>query len=132
MLSASAGSTFFFVVVLMEVVKWNKSAERNGEGRRKPGEAKDETLYVCVCALSLSLLSLSLRTTAAMRTECRGVNGAGGFFVTTILAILQHKNIGYFCNSNIGYCACKGREKRTEKFLIMKKERKTAEKERER
>ncbi len=72
MLSASAGSTFFFVVFLMEVVKRNKSAERNGEGRRKAGEAKDETLCVCVCALSFSLslspVFVSMRTTAATRT----------------------------------------------------------------
>lgn len=56
MLSASAGSTFFFDVVLMEVDKRNKSAEWNGEGRRKAGEAKDETL--CMCSLSPVCVSL--------------------------------------------------------------------------
>jgi hypothetical protein len=56
MLSASAGSTFFFVVVLMEVDKRNKSAER--KGRRKAGEAKDEIL--CVYVLSLSPVCVSL------------------------------------------------------------------------
>jgi hypothetical protein len=67
MLSASAGSTFFFVVVLMEVVKRKKRAERNGEGRRKAGEAKNETLYVCVWALYISL-SLSLSLSPVLRT----------------------------------------------------------------
>jgi len=59
------------------------------------------------------------------------VNGAGGCFVTAIL-VFCNTNFGYICNSNIGYCAYEGREKRREQFLIMKKERKTAEKERER
>ncbi len=57
------------------------------------------------------------------------MNGAGGYFVTEILAILQHR---FWLFSYIGYCACEGREKRREQFLIMKKERKTAEREKER
>jgi hypothetical protein len=89
-------------------------------------------VYVLSLSLSLSLSCLCLCENNSSNENCRGVNGAGGCFVTAIL-VFCNTNFGYICNSNIGYCAYEGREKRREQFLIMKKERKTAEKrERER